>query len=278
MGFFSSLVGAVAGPLVGGLLGSKSSKDAGDANAALQREFAQNGIQWKVEDAKKAGVHPLYALGAPTISASPSYVADTALPNAFSEMGQNVTRAIEASMTRDDRVKSAAIESLQLERAGLENELLRSQISQVNRASNPAFPGGSQPIIAGQGDAYPTAAEGPVALTPNEIVSADPSNPAKEAGAVTDYGFARTPTGLAVVPSKDVKQRIEDTIIPEMMWSWRNTLRPDVLIGGHTPPDPKLYPPPPGHHWKWSSFAQEFRPVRNRSESLRHSYRGGAVR
>lgn len=40
-------------------------------NNATQREFAQNGIQWKVEDAKKAGIHPLYALGAST--ASPSF-------------------------------------------------------------------------------------------------------------------------------------------------------------------------------------------------------------
>lgn len=30
---------------------------------AIQREFAQQGIRWKVEDAKAAGLHPLYALG-----------------------------------------------------------------------------------------------------------------------------------------------------------------------------------------------------------------------
>lgn len=40
-------------------------------NAALQREFAQHGIQWKVADAQAAGVHPLYALGGGTPSFSP---------------------------------------------------------------------------------------------------------------------------------------------------------------------------------------------------------------
>lgn len=37
---------------------------------ALQKEFAQHGVQWRVQDAIAAGVHPLYALGAniPTFS------------------------------------------------------------------------------------------------------------------------------------------------------------------------------------------------------------------
>ena len=50
-------------------------KEMNAKNAALQREFAQSGIQWKVADAKKAGLHPLAALGAQTASASPSYQA-----------------------------------------------------------------------------------------------------------------------------------------------------------------------------------------------------------
>lgn len=33
-----------------------------DKNIALQREFAQMGVRWRVEDAKAAGLHPMYAL------------------------------------------------------------------------------------------------------------------------------------------------------------------------------------------------------------------------
>lgn len=40
-------------------------------NVALQREFAQNSIQWRVDDAKNAGIHPLYALGAQGASYTP---------------------------------------------------------------------------------------------------------------------------------------------------------------------------------------------------------------
>ena len=35
---------------------------------ANQREFAKHGIQWRVDDAKAAGIHPLAALGSPTRS------------------------------------------------------------------------------------------------------------------------------------------------------------------------------------------------------------------
>lgn len=41
-------------------------------NIALQREFAQNSIQWRVNDAKLAGLHPLAALGASGTSYTPS--------------------------------------------------------------------------------------------------------------------------------------------------------------------------------------------------------------
>lgn len=41
-------------------------------NIELQREFAQHGISWKVDDAISAGIHPLAALGADTMSFTPS--------------------------------------------------------------------------------------------------------------------------------------------------------------------------------------------------------------
>lgn len=43
-------------------------------NEQTQREFAQNAIQWRVADAKKAGLHPLFALGGGGASFSPNPV------------------------------------------------------------------------------------------------------------------------------------------------------------------------------------------------------------
>ena len=67
MGFsFSKLAAPVIGA-VGSILGGKISSDAESSSASqnivMQKEFAQKGIRWKVEDAKQAGIHPLYALG-----------------------------------------------------------------------------------------------------------------------------------------------------------------------------------------------------------------------
>jgi hypothetical protein len=71
MGFLS---GSIMGGIIPDLLGMKSDHDANKANQQMQYDFAQKGIQWKVKDAKKAGIHPLYAMGAST--QSPSFKVD----------------------------------------------------------------------------------------------------------------------------------------------------------------------------------------------------------
>lgn len=266
---FAILPAVIAGgaSLLGGILGWKSNRDANKANAAIadknmamQKEFATHGVRWKVADAQAAGLHPLAALGTNTANFSPvsgHQIGDTSMPNALASMGQDVSRAVHATRTQDERTKAMA--DLSLENASLQNDLLRSQIAKINANMNPAFPGGSPGIIEGQGNSQPTAPE--VIMKPLERIKSSATQPAQEVGEVPDYGFVRTPTGLAVVPSKDVKEKIEDQFIPEAMWALRNQLLPN-LGGGPTPPDPSKYPLPRGAvAWKWSRAAQEFRPV-----------------
>lgn len=138
MGFLSKLIPA-AGNLLGGLFGSKSAADANAENIKLQKQFAQQGIRWKVADAKAAGIHPLYALGAQTTSFQPSSVGDP-LGGALADMGQNIGRAIDSTATAGERATGKAITALNLERAGLENELLRTQIARERGQIGPPFP------------------------------------------------------------------------------------------------------------------------------------------
>lgn len=117
------------------------------AEQALQREFAQNGIRWKVADAKAAGVHPAFALGAPVSSYSPIAVGDSRSPvSDFASMGQDVSRAVHATSTGRERVDAYTekLRQQQLTKGDLENQLLASQIARLRQASNPPLPSGTR--------------------------------------------------------------------------------------------------------------------------------------
>lgn len=126
-------------------------------NEDLQREFAQNGVRWRVADTVAAGLHPLAALGAsgsmysPSTTAFNSYNVDHGRPGigpdigaSLSQMGQGVSRAMSAAMTKSERATTAfevARQAQQLEQGDLQNQLLRSQLYRMNYNS-PAMPGG----------------------------------------------------------------------------------------------------------------------------------------
>lgn len=145
-------IGGIAGSVLSGIFGNKQA----DEQAELQREFAQNGIRWKVEDAKAAGIHPLYALGAQTTAYSPISVGS---PD-FATGGQNLGSAIQAMTTPKEKLDGFAktVENLTLEKMGLENDVLRSQLRMINQPGRgPGMPGppGST-VIDGQGNAVKT--------------------------------------------------------------------------------------------------------------------------
>lgn len=247
---------STTGEIIGGGMSASAQREQMEKNIQLQREFAQNGIRWKVEDARRAGIHPLYALGANTTSFSPVTVGDTSMGSAFANIGQNLGRAISATRTADEREEAMA--DLALERAKLENELLLSQIATTNASMNPPMPsvGGAGLMLDGQGDSR-RSPRGLVVDEPLRRTVSQPGRPEKEAGAVADYSHVRTPFGYSIVPGKDVKERIEDTFIPETSWSVRNQLLPNFMPGKFAP-DAK---PPKGYDsWKWSYVLQGYIP------------------
>lgn len=139
------ILGAALGAgasLIGGAMNRSAQNKANEQNYQAQKEFAKNGLRWKVDDAKKAGIHPLYAVGAPTQSFSASYVGDTSMGNALQSAGQDIGGAIRNTQPVNERVETfnEQMMTLQLERGTLENELLRSQIRRSLVGSNPSFP------------------------------------------------------------------------------------------------------------------------------------------
>lgn len=255
-----ALLGAGAS-ILGSMFSKKSADKANqqqaamaEKNIALQKEFAQNGLQWKAEDARKAGIHPLYGIGAQTTSFSPVSVGSS-LPDwsGLSDAGQNLGRAIDATRTAPQRVDAytQTLQGLNLERAGLENELLKSQIASQNANRNPPFPSAVDPfMIPGQTQ---SGVNGIVVDKPLERTLTSPGTPYSEPGSHPNLGYsANVYGGLDVVPSKDVKDRIEDSPM-EWMWWLNNNILPAIQRNGASAiaPPASLYPLKRGHKWEY---------------------------
>lgn len=205
MSWLGSIISGAAG-LLGGAFSNRKNESTANKNVDQQRKFAQKGIQWKVADAKKAGIHPLYALGANTHSFSPIAVQDSVGP-AVANMGQDISRAMYATADADTRAASK-VAALQVENMGLQNDLLRAQIAKLYSQVGPAHPGGV---------AFPVSPDSIITrdlvdVKPSEIVSARSGDPSTEAGPAGpgfkehDLGFL----GKWKLPSGAVSESLDD--------------------------------------------------------------------
>lgn len=143
-------IGGIASSLLGGIFGSssaskqaKAQREADERNAALQREFAQNSIQWKTADAEKAGIHKLYALGAqtnPGMAAFSAPLQDNSMGNAIADAGSGLARAAAAGQTNLQRLQERLL-GTQIEGQEIDNAERRSRLALSSGAmSSPPFP------------------------------------------------------------------------------------------------------------------------------------------
>lgn len=136
---------------VGGIFDREAARSQANKNRDMQLMFAKKGIQMRVADAQKAGVHPLFALGASTPSYSPvSYHSD------LGSVGQNIGRAVAATATVDDRLEQLTLRNMELRNQLIEGQIQKMQSDQVG----PAVPHSTinmQPLISGQGDVVSSA-------------------------------------------------------------------------------------------------------------------------
>lgn len=275
-----ALIGAGAS-LIGGAINARSQRKANEVNQhqleqsyAQQKEFAQHGIRWRVEDAKRAGLHPLAALGAQTTSFSPIAIGSTpvtGLGDAISNMGQDLSRAYDQTRTRQERAEALerqrialqrqdAIDALNVERhradlkhLDLQNELLASQIARMRSAQlGPGFPGNaaSSAVPPVGGHEFINA----------EIVSRRADQPSLEAGGPTP-GFkefrigGKELGGVVELPNEPMSQALESIggIMAPAYVIGHNVARgvERFLKGPGTAGLPEL---PKTHYWRWNPF------------------------
>lgn len=149
MGISDLVSGAVGGAVeagVGYFAQKKAASNQRQANRLAyerEKEFAQNQIQWKVQDAVKAGLHPLAGLGVNPASANASAQVGGDSQWA-SNLGQDLSRAISAGTSQPDKT-AVEVTQLGVERARLENELVKTQIASQRmrniQQGNPGVPG-----------------------------------------------------------------------------------------------------------------------------------------
>lgn len=278
---WGSLISA-GSSLLGGALGRRHQKSAERRAWDRQKEWATYNLQWKKWDAEQAGIHPIYAMGNPGQSMSPISVGGDPMGPALAAAGQDIGRAVDAAMTQKGR-KMTQERKLNLERMGLENELLRSKIA---RSKAPQLPPPLPPHHSVSADPAlnsDAAAAGVVVDTPMQR-TASGAKRSQEPGAVPEVGFARTPTGLVPVPSKDFKERSEDNLGAEFGWSLRNQLLPSIPFVGRSilNPPPKAWLPKGYNEWTFNQFKQEWQPrkvirhkKRDRGKPRGFNFRGG---
>lgn len=224
MGFFDGLgsaIGGIAGAFLDYGNSQSSAKSQAAANAwnqafsreqfEYQKELARNQIQWKVEDAKKAGLHPMAALGLSSMSYSPvsgyaqGFDYNNGVGQSLVQMGQNIDRAIQTGRDREERRKAEALQDIQFalstENQELQNDFLREQIYAL-RAKTALQMGPPAPSTRGLGKSYSVDGQSDSKL-PAGTGYAQAGEPLYEVQ--TDLEGR-----LALLPGNDYSQKFED--------------------------------------------------------------------
>lgn len=101
-----SAITAGAGLVGASFGGDKTDENMWRVNYQAQKEFAQNGIRWRVEDAKAAGLHPLFALGGggAAFSPPPTIVTNDGMGEAIANAGQAIGNAVSRQETPEQKI------------------------------------------------------------------------------------------------------------------------------------------------------------------------------
>lgn len=240
------LIGAAAS-LFAGNKQNKANEQAAARQYEQQKEFAQSGIQWKVEDAKKAGIHPLYAMGANTISYSPQSVGGADYSH-LANAGQNIGRAIDATRSNPEKTNALlqTAQRIQMEGYQLDNDLKKVQLASAmatarQAGSAPGLPSTSTvPALVGmpgQGDA--PQIDGPTVDITGKYNPVMPNT-----GGTAEYGsrpevtFTKTPSGgHAVNVPQQLSESFESDLPGLIQWYYRNKYAPAFSLNAQTRPN-----------------------------------------
>lgn len=239
-----SLISAGAS-LLGGFMGSKNA----DKQAALQKEFAQNQLQWKAADAEKAGISKIFAMGAPTMSYSPVSTGDYGISSAGKILGEGIEgQQSGRGTTTGGKITGIAgeVARAQLEGLRIDNDIKRATLaSKVALATQPGAGG----VLDHDVTIGPEGAE-----LKRQLVPGSPGAPQKGYGTIPEVDMYRTPTGWAPAPPQNLSEVHENNALMRWQWMARNQLLPFFDDINKTPPGPA----PAGAYWSFNPMLGEY--------------------
>lgn len=223
-----SLISSIAS-IFGGQSKEKAAQQQAAMNLQAQKDFAQQGIVWKAQDATNAeaatGINRLALLGVPTTSFS-NITGDTgAVGDAMSSAGQSLGRAVAAATSANSRAAQLEEKLTEAKIANVNADTVRMQAAASAIATKLAQPG----TPPGVNVPFPTAdPRGPVqnlvqrfrdprtgeivwlpsekAASPLQTIAASPTNAALAGRSLTEglIGFDHPVSGGAARASSDV--------------------------------------------------------------------------
>lgn len=177
--YFGGPYGAMAGANIGSSFGGMFDEPGGEHPTGKplaiydqmrqqyewQKEFAQSGVQWRVQDAKAAGLHPVFALGGGGAAYSgPTVAVEPSIGGSMSDMGQNLSRAAAAVSNYEQRAVTQ-----------LQKDLLSAQIRKTNAEALAITGGARNRDQVGPGFPLPDAPSSSVLGSDMAVVEADKS-------------------------------------------------------------------------------------------------------
>jgi hypothetical protein len=113
---------------VGSLFGGSSGRGQATQNFLWQRRFAKNAVRWRAEDAKRAGLHPLWAMGASVPSFQPTVVGQSDTGSSWSDAFTQAGNALNHFAMAKQNIKEseARIGLLEAQKNEIENSKIAS--------------------------------------------------------------------------------------------------------------------------------------------------------
>lgn len=198
-GLVSSVTGgdllSLGGTLLGGAQDRSATAQANQLNYEAQKEFAQNAIRWKADDARAAGISPLVAMGAPSTQFGASYVSK---PNSWAQAGQDLSRAVTAKTSSAERLNERMLLT-QIEGQEIENAIKRSQLVKMSAPHVPP--------------ALPSPA--PIGMGGNSF----------DGNTIPETSLVRTRDGVREIPSAEYAQIMENYWLEPFVYTARRWKR-----------------------------------------------------